>query len=1116
MVAYCIMIGLNPKVYAQEIQFNKYDLDLSQKSGLCALQDSRGYMWFGTLNGLNRFDGQQIKTYYYGSSNLVSNTINVLFEDRKGGIWIGTPYGLNRYARKIDDFEKFDYAPPDSGLVNLAISDIIEDAKGNIWAASTQLLQYDRTKNAFIRFAPPLTPDALGIHNTYNFVFEDSKQNLWYASWHNLYIFNRETRQFKKIELFPQYISAVNQSSWNFVNMKEDANGKLWLGINNVGIVSFNYNNSINNFHFYKPKLFDSKNPPTKKISDFLIDSKNRLWICNDNTGITLFNLDQEIFTHYIYQPPFDIGLTEDAYLSVYEDHTGRIWIGSSTGGFDVVDSYYRKFKHYHKLENINSISNNIVISFIENSKRELIIGSYGGIDLYDQQRNIFTHYNENPRNYYFAGPQTMCIDRQGNLWCGTWNEGVFLLDNNKRIMAHYTSENSGLTSNIVCSIVEHEDKVFFGTFGGGLVIFDQTAQEWSSPVIDNSASNTISDNLIYMLYFDSKGTLWCGTVGSGIDRLVKGKGNAYSLTNFNTSDMDSNSISGSTVQSILEDKNGKLWMGTSSGLNLFNKDDSTFTRYSIEDGLPSNSIMGILEDDHENLWMSTQNGLAKMNISSKKIKAYNVVDGVQGKEFSRGACYKLNDGRMVFGGTNGFNLFHPDSIFDNPLPPPVAITDFKIFNKSVRFGENSPLKVPVSEADEIRLTYQDYVFSFEFASLNYTHPELNQYAYWLEGFEKSWNYVGTKNNVTYTNLNPGEYTFHVKASNNDGVWNTVGQSIKLIIKPPYWKTLWFRLLLSIIVIVLSLLFFYIRTAQIRKKNIYLENTVQTRTHEINEKNGLLLQRSEELNKTNILLEERQAQVEKQAKELTNTNIKLTESNEKLRELNSMKDKFFSIIGHDLKNPIGTIMGFSELLYEKSEKLNPEKTRMYAKYIFESSSKTYSLLENLLEWALSQSGRKEFKPMENAINSMIRSNIQLSNEQAYKKDISFIFDDNEIQGTVLCDRHMIDTVLRNLFSNAVKFSKPGNKILISLKKDEPDFLIVQVQDHGVGMSEVQLKQIFSIGKSYTTEGTIGETGTGLGLILCKEFVEINKGKIEVESVVGKGTTFSFSLPLIET
>ncbi|HEY5500145.1 MAG TPA: ATP-binding protein, partial [Bacteroidales bacterium] len=464
------------------------------------------------------------------------------------------------------------------------------------------------------------------------------------------------------------------------------------------------------------------------------------------------------------------------------------------------------------------------------------------------------------------------------------------------------------------------------------------------------------------------------------------------------------------------------------------------------------------------------------------------------------------SDGKLYFGGYHGFNIIDIDHLNDNDFLPPVHINEFFIFNKPVTVDSpNSPLNQIISETKKITLSYKQSVLTFGFNAINFTSPEKSLYAYKMEGYDQSWNYCdASRRYATYTNLNPGPYTFKVIASNNDGLWNTNEASISLVILPPFWLTWWFKAICIISLILAVYLISYLKTKSLQIQKITLEKIVKERTHDLSNLN-------EELQVINENLKEKQDRIEEQSEELQNQARSLQMMNEKLLLSNSTKDKFFSIISHDLKGPFNSILGFSETLKTDYSKMSDEIRKQCIDLINTSSLKAFSLLENLLTWARSQTNRIEYTPQVNDIGLIIKNNVESFKEIVLKKNITII-DETKGYHYALSDIYMINTVIRNLISNAIKFSHKSGSIIV--KATETDgFVQVSIKDSGIGMDQNLQNMLFKIGEVTTRQGTSKETGTGLGLFLCKEFVEKNGGKIWVESEEGRGSVFFFTLPI---
>jgi len=668
--------------------------------------------------------------------------------------------------------------------------------------------------------------------------------------------------------------------------------------------------------------------------------------------------------------------------------------------------------------------------------------------------------------------------DSKNNLWVGTLNSGLDLFDRKTGHFFHYTSREGDSTSicnNSIRQIYEDRNQNLYITGNQGVSIVDLKAYDFSIPpdikfrnLAHRENGNSLSSNDVYCVKEDNKGNLWFGTFGSGLDKL--------------------------------ELSTGK------------------FTNYSTKDGFPGNSITSILVDDLNNLWLATEKGLVMFKPETKEVVVFDQKDGLQNTSLKSWAI-KTRDGEMFFGGPDGFNLFYPDRIIinQNQNKPPVVITALKIFNKSVEINEQFNGRVllenDISETRELVLTYKENYFTFDFIALDYTAPEKNSYAYKMEGFDVEWIQCGTKREANYTNLDPGEYTFRVKASNNDDVWNEEGTSIKIIILPPWWSTWWFRA-----IAILSLIFFigsifYSRIQHFKNQKILLEKLVAQKTSDLQKMNTILTNQAEELNKTNSLLEERQEQIEEQSEELLAQKDSLLKMNNELNDLNATKDKFFSIIAHDIKNPFNAVLGFTDLLEENFKEWDDDRKLEVVNLINTSAKNLYELLNNLLQWSRSQSGLIEFKPQKIVLKDTFSNAIGLFKESANAKNIELGFTFPEIELVVYADKNMLDAIMRNLISNAIKFTNTGGKVhLFAEPKDE--FAIIKVTDNGVGFNPEFQKQLFEIDKHTSTYGTNNESGTGLGLILVKEFVTKQGGTIGVESIKGKGSTFYFTLPLI--
>jgi signal transduction histidine kinase/streptogramin lyase len=861
-----------------------------------------------------------------------------------------------------------------------------------------------------------------------------------------------------------------------------------------------------------------------KVITGLYLNSDEQLWISTDGGGLNVLSPADSKLT-YIRHNPFDpLSLSNDQVQFMYEDSKKNLWLGNYNGGLNIYFRGKRKFEHFYQILNDeSSLSHNAVLCFEEGSDGKIWIGTDGGgLNLFDPVKGTFKRFRHLSYNTNsLSGDVVKCVykDETGLLWIGTYAEGLNLYNPFTGSFRHFRNDMNdpaSLSSNHIWDIFrDSRGDIYLGTLDG-LNRYDKEKERFIRYYHNENQPNSISSNSIICIYEDSYNNLWIGTDGGGLNILNRDDETFSMYTNIEN---DTTSLSNDFVKVIFEDAHRNLWVGTmGGGLNLFNRTTRSFRAFSTNNVLPSDNIHGIIEDNSNNLWLSTSNGICRMNYLSGEVRSYSEDDGLQDVEFIYSSYLKASNGDCYFGGINGFNRFKPEALKNNSYVPPVLLTNFYLFNKKVEIGSpGSVLDSAICMSEEIELGYLQNVFSIEFAALDYTSPPDNRYKYILKNFDKEWRETDAKHRLaTYTNLDPGEYTFRVIASNNDDIWNSEGVSLRIIIRPPFWRTWWFRIIAVIISMIILLAVYFARIAHIKQRNQTLETEVRNRTRELNEKNKVLLEQTTELNETNTLLEERQQQIEEQTEEISSANDQLLTTNHRLRELNAMKDKFFSIIGHDLKNPINVILGFSELLKTRAKRLSSEQMEIYVSSIYDSALNTSNLLANLLDWARSQSGRMLYQPGKTDAETLIRDNILLLKEYSGEKKITLTLQKTHDLMKAFCDSNMADTIIRNLLTNAIKYTHSGGKIEVLLSSDAKlKEVKVVVKDTGVGMPADKIRNLFSIEQSFSSTGTAGETGTGLGLILCKEFIEKNNGTISVESEPDKGSVFTFTLPAAE-
>ncbi|MDM8544088.1 two-component regulator propeller domain-containing protein [Desulfococcaceae bacterium HSG9] len=812
---------------------------LSQSSVFAIVQDKRGLMWFGTWDGLNRYDGYRFTIYKYDPRDpysLPNNEVRALHVDSLGNLWVGTMDGLCRFDPEKERFIRYRNDPDNpAGLAGNKIHAIAEGHNGMLWIGTEDggLSRFDRRTGKFFHYYP----DNSGNKDHYDVwaLCFDSLGMLWIGVWGSgLVRFDPNTKRFTDYQNDPDDPASLGD---NFVQaVYEDRKGTVWAGTKNGGLSRFD--RETERFTNYLPTPGNSYSLSDKEVLSIYETSAGELWIGMQGGGLNRFDRKNQRFLHY--QPPKGKNV-----WSLYEDRSGILWVGTAEGGVKKVLPNLKDFKHFRNDPGVpESLSGNDVWSIFEDSSGVLWIGTWdNGLNRYDRETGVFTHYMPDPEDPYSLSQKDVIEiveDHEGVLWIGTAEGGLNKLDRGTDRFTHYVHDPDdplSIAHNFVFSIYEdRRHRFWIGDYSGkSLSRFDRKAETFSHFIHDPENPAAIGKYKIKTMFEDSQGNFWMTTGGGGLGRHDRDTGKFAYYTH---DPSDPRTISHNSTTDIHEDHAGNLWIGTwGGGLNKFDRKTETFTAWREQDGLPNNSVMGILEDERGHLWLSTFRGISQFNPGLETFKNYTPKDGIQSYEFNNTAAFKSRDGQMFFGGINGFNAFYPREIQDNPYIPPVVLTDFQIFNTSVAIGDDSILRKSIMESEEITLSYRESIFTLEFAALNYQFPEKNLYKYKLEGFEEEWNEVDSARRfATYTNLNPGEYVFRAIGSNNDGLWNEEGTSVTIIITPPWWETIWFRSSLLILVIGLIWGGFRWRVSIIERQKRRLERQVSERTHDLGER----------------------------------------------------------------------------------------------------------------------------------------------------------------------------------------------------------------------------------------------------------------------------------------
>jgi signal transduction histidine kinase/ligand-binding sensor domain-containing protein len=1203
-------IASSSMIPSRSFLFDAFTIDqgLSQGTAVTMLQDKRGFLWFGTQDGLNRYDGYVFKSYKNSPLDrfsLSNSHILALTQDHGGNLWVATNGGgLNVYNAKLDRFTAFQITPanataprsrPPSNIITA-----LATASGNkLWVGTdrglctfeppqslTQSLSQSPTQSSrstdtnatFHHITKQSTNGGLPDDNI-TALLVDKTGTLWVgtvnglASWDGTAWRNWHTQNSQSTQINNK--STPTLPSKNITALYESPSGAIWVGTN-AGLVkmvfppspvrvnpaitlyTYNLNNSLGS-DSESGLGTDSENDLGSDLRSDQSLSANyvhciteandgTLWVGTRGGGLSLLNLSSGTWTTIRMLETERNGLLSDVVRCVFQDRQGMMWIGTSGQGINRYNPHQYPFRTIrHKPRNPNSLSNNIVWSFCLDRAGMLWVGTFNaGLNRYNPRSQQWTHYRHNEmdsRSIASDGVNAILEDSRGYLWLGT-NDGLSVMDragsasstNSARTFRASDGNISGVNilshSTVRCMIEDHDGVIWLGTAGGGLnrMALPSNAGKTASvaalrPTFTSYTYNaanpqSLPHNNIATLYEDRAGTLWVGTWGGGLCKFDRTSGIA---TTYRFDPMDATSLSSNFIRSITEDPDGTLWIGTNGGgLNHFDPKKGICTLILQEkNGLPNNVVYGVLLDDSANVWMSTNRGIARYNPRSQGLRLYNSRDGLQSNEFNTGAALRTANGEMYFGGMQGFNIFHPSDITENTFVPPVVLTDFKVLNRSMRLDSS------VSEAQTIELDAKASFFAFEFAALNFIASEKNQYRYKLEGFNKDWIDAQGKREATYTNIDGGTYTFRVRASNNDGVWNDAGLSVRVIVHPPWWKTLWARGLALLLVAGAIGAWLRWRTYQIRTQKIELERQVQQRTAELDQSNR-------EVQRQVTILDNQAREIELANTELQMVNNWMEEKNTELATLNNEKNEIMGIVAHDLKNPLSNIRLLARMLKSDAPKLAAPDVEDFAQDIETSADRMFDLITNLLNVNQIEQGGMQLVAQPFDLVDLLKILCNDYRPRAEAKNIALhceILVEEDSPNTMaiaLADRNATVQALDNLISNAIKYSPFDKNVFVRLRRSSRTnmsanrfihtgsslaMLRVEVADEGPGLSPEDQTKLFGKFARLSAKPTGGEHSTGLGLSIVKKLVESMNGNVWCESSLGKGATFIMELPM---
>jgi signal transduction histidine kinase/ligand-binding sensor domain-containing protein len=1079
--------------------------------------DSKGIVWAATQNGLSVYNGISFSNYskdYNNPEGLESNYLHALHEDTQGRLWIGSTYGGLYYFDKTEKTIVRYYAKG-QGPINGGVIGFSQACEGGIWLGSNNgILKFYPKEDSLLSYDTELCDGILSDNRSARKIVTIGEQLFsGFSNRPGLLVAQRGSNTFSCIadSLIPS-----NLRGFTVRELASGRDGTLWIATGSHGLLR--YFPATGKWEHYSAK---SGHLPLDYLWCVYIDDKGLVWYGTVNGGMGCLG-EANSAPLVLKNDPHDLSsLPSNSVTSITQDKEGYYWVATHGGGLAQFKYFSHGFKHYRRTTGTElGLTHNVVSSFAESQDKKIWVGTDGGgIHIFCPGKGFIGHIGKADG---LGSDAVISLGSQaGDIISAGWEHGLCRINTASQkiacLKASSKTSNKPNSDNIKHLTKDSTGRLWLAShsLGGAQVQLKSGAITNDSALLGTGFSLKQFSWLNHIMQ-DSKGRTWLST-NAGAFMHCKESGTKKFLREMG----DTSGLTSDVVVKIFEDSRGLVWLCSNDGLHLYDESKNKFTNYSHKHGLPSN-IKSIEEDSKGDLWISSLSNLVRLRPEGMEFRLFGMKDGLQKNIYYDRSSFKSSAGELYFGGLNGFVVFRPDEIQESVSALEVDLADFSVFNKSrwniLRHNNKSDFNYTVE------VPYEYSVLTFDYSALSYWEPQSINYSYFLEGFDKEWQHVGNQTRLSYTNLNPGRYVLRISASAAGGY--TDGKlAIEIWVKPPFWLTWWFKSSLVLLVTFMLVAFYLWRVHTFKLQKTILEHEVRKRTFELNRLNSNLEEQSEEILQQNEILEQQKKKLEEyneqilrktgevllQKEHILDQNELLEKKNTELDELIKTKDKFFSIIAHDLKNPINAIMGFSELMLKRGDSQTPEKRKEFARHINLSASMVYNLLVNLLDWARSQSHSLKARPKIYDMQQVMADNFTLMADLAEAKNLTIKLG-VEPGLRAYADINILNTVMRNLISNAIKFTPRGGEVTVTSWGIEEDNIYISVSDTGIGMDPAKLKTIFDMENNTSTSGTEHEKGSGLGLLVVKEFVAANGGKIKAHSSIGVGTVFTFTLP----